>query len=651
MHLTAAALARRRGLATLPATLAPGLMPGHFLKPRDHLLYRGALVDVVLQHDREEWTRKLQEWPMSRERAEAALPPRLLLRTASSLEGWAVALSRWMLEAAATGHGQPGPAAELFVDCEGRLNPSPAALLRRVRRAGSVARSVVAKAIGQCAPGLWKALAEQGGRTTERTRYHWYPLHYVAAFGSTELTASLLDLGVDPLAYTAAGLTPLHIAVAYGSVGAADAIATLFPKALDAADKFRRTPVALALDVSTSASRCAAMLKALERDGMSAGQRSHLCAEALRLKRERADGERMLRARLPPECRDGGGWLEDGGGGDGDDDDDDDDGDDGDGDGGDGGDGDGQTCRIVSAIDPETLMAEYLSLSTPLIVRGGVPSSRLYSQWRRDAFATRHADVVLSPEPFPYASASAYLYRLPEDNSSTIRRLVGGGARGFGGHAARDGGWLPHGVFNALSRWKWSGPSNARPGGDRTIHGDVTPLVDGAPASSRDNLLRDFERPPFVEDERWLLRTASIQFYLGPAGSGAQPHWHGPAWNHLVYGRKAWTLWPPADAIYTQRHTATSAETAPANRSASASASGSGSGSKPAAAPVRCVQRAGDVLVVPELWGHATRNLQPSIGWASELSFDHGYDSGMGREYGDEWWRLGEDRPDEDEDE
>jgi len=46
------------------------------------------------------------------------------------------------------------------------------------------------------------------------------------------------------------------------------------------------------------------------------------------------------------------------------------------------------------------------------------------------------------------------------------------------------------------------------------------------------------------------VRTGTIQFYLGPRGSGTQPHWHGSSWNWLVHGRKAWQLWPPAEASY-----------------------------------------------------------------------------------------------------
>ena len=55
---------------------------------------------------------------------------------------------------------------------------------------------------------------------------------------------------------------------------------------------------------------------------------------------------------------------------------------------------------------------------------------------------------------------------------------------------------------------------------------------------------------------------------------------------------------------------------------------------------LRCEQRAGDVVIVPDLWGHATLNRQPSIGWASETAADRHYDDGLGAWAGDEWWRT-----------
>ena len=49
------------------------------------------------------------------------------------------------------------------------------------------------------------------------------------------------------------------------------------------------------------------------------------------------------------------------------------------------------------------------------------------------------------------------------------------------------------------------------------------------------------------------------------------------------------------------------------------------------------------MLVLPALWGHATLNHKPSIGFATELHFDRSFDLGFGTEFGDEWWRVSED--------
>ena len=46
-------------------------------------------------------------------------------------------------------------------------------------------------------------------------------------------------------------------------------------------------------------------------------------------------------------------------------------------------------------------------------------------------------------------------------------------------------------------------------------------------------------------------------------------------------------------------------------------------------------------MLPPETWGHATLNLEPSIGWASEVNLDRVYDDGLARMHGDEWWRVG----------
>ena len=72
--------------------------------------------------------------PMSRQRAAAAVSARLVLRATALLEGWAVSIARWVLEAAATGHAQPGSADSFFETCRPALSPSARELLAAALR-------------------------------------------------------------------------------------------------------------------------------------------------------------------------------------------------------------------------------------------------------------------------------------------------------------------------------------------------------------------------------------------------------------------------------------------------------------------------------------------------------------------------------------
>ena len=116
--------------------------------------------------------------------------------------------------------------------------------------------------------------------------------------------------------------------------------------------------------------------------------------------------------------------------------------------------------------------------------------------------------------------------------------------------------------------------------------------------------------PPFLArniDAGWLSE-ASVQLAIGGARSGAPLHYHKAALNTLVYGRKAWWLAPPRDAAYSSTPAARWAEGG-ATRYASAGRT-----------LLRCEQRAGDVLYLPDFWGHAVLNLQPSVGVATEFA-------------------------------
>ena len=674
----------------------------------DAALYRGDFIQVM-HLKQEESIQVLCDAPnpmtndihaMSRTRASAAVSARLVLRAASLLEGWGVLLSRWVLEAAATGNAQPGSADAFFESCRPALNPSAKQLLAAVHATGHVSRFNVSRAIGQCAAhqDLWATLGARTATATfghgaavatsngidEHTRLYWTPLHFAAAFGSIDVVEGLLALHPRNVSIAnGAGFSPLHVAVSHDAIGPAATLASL-PFTTDVVDNVGRTPAALALEVLPSVSRCRAMLAALNEvaTGALTRQARRECARAASYRKERnAQVRRVPPRHLPLACANGGGWASEDGndatcgtdalprGGtvsdDGDDDVDDDDDSDGGGSDGGGSGGGGRRreqhtrskekrrCDIPIAEDVNAadLIHEFLVSGSPILVTNGASASELYSRWRMPSFVHAHGGVTVSPEPYPYAHASAALYGVPTDNSTTVAQLL----------ASDDAhGLLRHGVFNALHGWHRI-PYHGDGTEVRSRHGDITLDAKAAtrlPPTSPTQLLHDFERPPFLEDEQWLLRTNTIQFYLGDRSSGAQPHWHSAAWNWLVHGRKRWFLWPPSDALYSQRHVEHTV--GPQQRTAGADAAGAATtaaatSAKPKRArppafvgkPLQCDQRPGEVIVIPELWGHATVNLARSIGWASEFHFDRAMDDGLSATHGSEWWRVGE-RPVED---
>lgn len=99
----------------------------------------------------------------------------------------------------------------------------------------------------------------------------------------------------------------------------------------------------------------------------------------------------------------------------------------------------------------------------------------------------------------------------------------------------------------------------------------------------------------------------NIQWAVGTKGSGAPVHFHNTAWNQLFYGKKHWYLFPPSRNLMGNKQVLQwLEEDLPRLRSEGF-------------VPLECVQEAGDVLIVPELWGHAVLNTQDSIAVACEV--------------------------------
>jgi len=119
--------------------------------------------------------------------------------------------------------------------------------------------------------------------------------------------------------------------------------------------------------------------------------------------------------------------------------------------------------------------------------------------------------------------------------------------------------------------------------------------------------LRDLLRP----ESRLILS----QFALGPALSGAQPHFHGNAVNTLLFGMRLWVLFAPHCACFEDR---TAIEFF---LEIAQGGGGLGSGCPTCAEGEAFwgLQRSGEVLYVPEFWGHATLNLADTVGVAHEF--------------------------------
>jgi hypothetical protein len=107
------------------------------------------------------------------------------------------------------------------------------------------------------------------------------------------------------------------------------------------------------------------------------------------------------------------------------------------------------------------------------------------------------------------------------------------------------------------------------------------------------------------------FQTVNEEFYVGPPGSGAPVHYHYAAWNALVFGSKAWVLFEPRRSAFSNVPAAFKVKEF-ANEDFLKEANSSDR-------HLRCVQRAGDVILVPNGWAHLTYNLAASIGVAKEF--------------------------------
>ena len=98
------------------------------------------------------------------------------------------------------------------------------------------------------------------------------------------------------------------------------------------------------------------------------------------------------------------------------------------------------------------------------------------------------------------------------------------------------------------------------------------------------------------------------QLAVGGPLTGSPPHFHPPAWNAALVGRKLWVLTPPAHAFFSTGVTAWQWLAASAVDSVQRHDSDA----------TVVLQAAGDLVFVPEFWGHAVVNVDDSLAVAFE---------------------------------
>ena len=291
----------------------------------------------------------------------------------------------------------------------------------------------------------------------------------------------------------------------------------------------------------------------------------------------------------------------------------------------------------VHALDADTFVRDYMSIRRPVIIKGALDGWQVQTTWTPQSLATRYAERAVAAGPIPYSNAFG----------------IEGGTVELGGFQAYMA-KLPAGLVFPTAQDAVAGrprrPRAAAAATEARAARATADLIAGIgkgqapPAYIFDTEVLRFD-PDFFDQERNRFPDAlaplaaglegppTMQFFYGPALSGAPYHFHGDAVNALVRGRKRWLLLAPAHAVYSKAHPA-SAGTWPDFVGAKGYPTGDGVArtgaavldldtdrtgpDRSAAAPYVCTQEAGDLVYVPAMWGHATVNEADAIGCAFE---------------------------------
>jgi hypothetical protein len=241
-------------------------------------------------------------------------------------------------------------------------------------------------------------------------------------------------------------------------------------------------------------------------------------------------------------------------------------------------------------IDGETIFKMYLARNAPVLIRGLIGDWNVRELYKVDNLINDHGDLLVQVSDIPYAQkfggSDQIDMKLREYIEEVRAHKVVGGQHPwyvFKGHPIPTAADQP----------------------DSLVKFEDCPLPqiiqDGFRKAVPDGFVS--ERTP--KDYRQMFVNA--QWALGGEGTGAPIHFHNTAWAALVYGAKKWMIYPPHNMIMSNKQILDYYETDRLDFE------------KRGIKPVTCVQTAGDVMIIPESWGHGVLNIQESIAVATEF--------------------------------
>ena len=241
-------------------------------------------------------------------------------------------------------------------------------------------------------------------------------------------------------------------------------------------------------------------------------------------------------------------------------------------------------------ITGKDIFHNYLLHSSPVLIRGLLNDWEVLNTFKPDVLIEKHGQQKVQVSDIPYANkyggTGSQEMTLQEYIEEMIdHRIVGGKYPWyvFKGHPISNG---DSEKPESLVKY------NECP---------TPPMLQEAFTLFGQHVEKD-ESKPFKEREIYV----NAQWALGGEGTGAPVHFHNSAWNALVYGAKKWVIYPPHLMIMSNKQILDYFETDMVeyrNRGVR---------------PHTCVQLAGDVMIIPESWGHGVLNIQESVAIATE---------------------------------